>query len=311
MSKIKWTDDKIAFIQALYEDNTLEEIASRFKKKFKEEITPNAVRKSYYRNALPSANFSKQPKMPKILALDIETSPVEVYAWSLRQDFTPLNMLKREWSVIAWCAKFLDEDIIHYEDLRNEKNILNDKKILKKIHKLLDESDIVLSQNGVSFDIKKLNARFAMHGMKPPSSFRHIDTLKLARKHFKFTSNKLEWMTNTLCTDKKKLSHSKFPGFQLWKECEKGNIEAWNEMKEYNIADVESLIELYYILAAWDSSLNFSVYNDENTPTCSCGNQTFKKSGFYYTNASKFQKYKCDKCGREMRDKVNLLNKKK
>lgn len=96
---------------------------------------------------------------------------------------------------------------------------------------MLDEADIVITQNGRKFDQKKLNARFILNGFKPPSSYKHIDTLVIARKHFGFTSNKLKYMTDKLCTKYKKLDHSKFPGMELWRECLKGNSEAWTEME--------------------------------------------------------------------------------
>lgn len=306
----KWTEESIEVMLSMYTEFTYEEIAEVLQDSFGIHKSANAVRKAYERHRYPIVSIPKSNR-PKILVLDIETKPLEGYIWSIWQEGVGLNMLKGEWSVLSWAAKWVGEDKIYYEDQRNSKNLENDKPILKNVWKLLDEADIVLTQNGVRFDIPKLNARFIMSGMKPPSQFRQIDTLKLAKKHFKFTSNKLEWLTDNLCTKKKKLKHAKFPGFALWKECMNGNQEAWEEMKVYNIADIESLEELYFVLAPWDSTMNFSVYNDGDEDVCSCGNTKFKESGVYSTNASQFQKYKCTSCGREVRDKVNLLSKEK
>ena len=98
--------------------------------------------------------------------------------------------------------------------------------------------------------------------MQPPSNFKQIDTLKLARKHFALTSNKLAYMTDKLCTKYKKLTHHKFEGFELWKECLDGNLKAWKEMEKYNKHDVLALEELYTKLIPWDSSVNFTLYGD-------------------------------------------------
>ena len=84
--------------------------------------------------------------------------------------------------------------------------------------KLLDEADIVIGQNSKAFDIKKLNARFIIHGMQPPSSYRQIDTKILAKKHFNFTSNKLEYLSDKLNVKYKKQTKRKFSGFEMWKE---------------------------------------------------------------------------------------------
>ena len=248
---------------------------------------------------------------PKVLVLDIETAPIIAYVWGLWENNVALNQIVKDWHVLSWSAKWLDSPKVMYKDQRNKKNIEDDKDLLKGIWKLLDEADIIITQNGRKFDQKKLNARFVINGMQPPSSYKHIDTCLLAKKHFGFTSNKLEYMTDKLCKKYKKQSHKKFPGQELWTECLKGNLEAWQEMEKYNKYDVLSLEELYYVLIPWDSSINFNLYNDSTEHTCKCGSKDLQKYGFAYTSVSKFQRYKCKSCGSESRDRVNLFDKAK
>ena len=250
-------------------------------------------------------------KGPRVLLFDIETAPIMGYHWGLFDQNIGLNQIYKDWHVLSWCAKWLGESTIHYQDQSKARPLENDKKILRGIWKLLDEADIVVTQNGKSFDVKKLNARFIIHGFQPPSSYKHIDTLRLAKKHFGFTSNKLEYMTNKLNKKFKKLSHKKFAGFELWKECLAGNKAAWAEMKKYNVYDVLSLEELYKTLIPWDSIVNFNVYHDGEVNACKCGSESFLKRGYYYTDAAKFQRYRCNKCGAETRSKVNLFTKDK
>lgn len=250
---------------------------------------------------------------PRILVFDIETSPIEAYTWGIWDVNVPLNMIKEDWTVLSWSAKWLNEPAskIMYQDQRNAKNVRDDKKLLKGIWELLDEADVVITQNGKKFDSKKLNARFIMNDMKPPTSYKHIDTLVLAKKHFAFTSNKLEYMSQHLNSKYKKLSHADFPGFALWAECLKGNQKAWKAMEKYNKYDVLSLEELYHKLAAWESTINFDAYTDDLSHTCSCGHKQFENKGYAYTSAGKFNRYKCKKCGKESRGKENLLVKEK
>lgn len=250
---------------------------------------------------------------PKVLIYDIETAPMLAYVWSLWDQNVGLNQIESDWYILSWSAKWLDDpqDKVMYMDQRNAKNIEDDSLILKEIWKLLDEADIVITQNGKKFDQKKLNARFILNGFQPPSSYKHIDTKQLASKHFGFTSKRLEYMSDKLCTSFKKQKHGKFPGFDMWKECMAGNVDAWNEMEEYNRYDVLSLEELYKKLIPWDNSINFSLYHSEAKHVCKCGCEDFSKNGFYYTSSGKFQKYKCKKCGHETRDKENLFSKEK
>jgi hypothetical protein len=260
-------------------------------------------------------SYLKPPsiKGPKVLIYDIETAPLLGYVWSLWENNVGLNQVYSDWHVLSWSAKWLGSPDSHvmYMDQRDAKNIEDDSDILKGIWNLLDEADIVVTQNGKSFDQKKLNARFVMHGFQPPSSYKHIDTKLIAKKHFKFTSTKLEYMTDKLCTKYKKQKHMKFAGFELWKEVLAGNIEAWTEMETYNKYDVLSLEELYNKLIPWDTTINFNLYHDDESHTCKCGNTVLSKNGFYYTNVGKFQKHKCNKCGSETRSKENLFSKEK
>lgn len=248
---------------------------------------------------------------PKVLILDIETKPIIAHVWQLWDNNVSLGQIQSDWSVLSWAAKWLDKDKVMYMDQRHSKNIDDDKKILEEMWKLLDECDVVLTQNGRAFDIKKLNARFIINGMQPPSSFKHIDTYRIAKSVFGFTSNKLEYMTDKLCTKYKKLKHKKFPGHEMWAECLKGNKAAWRAMEKYNKYDVLSLEELYHKLAPWDSSINFELYSDDADMRCNCGSTKFKKRGFFFTNSGKFQRYKCKKCGAETRSRQNQFSKEK
>lgn len=251
---------------------------------------------------------------PKVLIYDIETAPIVGHVWSLWENNVGLNQIVSDWHVLSWSAKWLGapDNEVMYSDQRNVKNIEDDSKILKQIWNLLNEADIVITQNGKKFDQKKLNARFILNGFPPTSSYRHIDTAQIARKHFAFTSNKLAYMTDKLCTNYKKLTnHGNFPGHELWVQCLKGNLEAWEEMEKYNKYDVLSLEELYHKLIPWDNSINFNVYFDDDVTRCSCGSINFRKNGFYRTNLAKYQKYTCKSCGKESRDRTNLLSQEK
>jgi hypothetical protein len=277
------------------------------------EHSPNALRKTYYRALRLDIKEVKEDK-PKILLLDLETAPILGYVWQLFDQNVALNQIHSDWYILSWSAKWLGspENEVMYMDQRNAKNIEDDSEILKGLWKLVDEASIIITQNGKKFDEKKMNARFILNGFKPTSSFRHIDTLQLAKVRFGFTSNKLEYMTSKLCTKYKKLDHDEFSGFKLWSECLKGNKKAFESMKEYNMYDVLSLEELYLKLRPWDTKHpNLNVYNEDQETFCTCGSLEFDKNGFAYTNTGKFQRYTCKKCGAEVKSKENLLSKEK
>ena len=310
-----YSDKQIEFIKKSAEtkDWTWEELAKRFNKKFKTSKTSNSLRHVYrsFKDIEPTDLEVVKLRGPRILALDIETTPILGYVWRLWKQDVGLNQIEKDWHVLSWCAKFVGEDEIFYADQRDADDFEDDSAILQQLWDLMDQADILLTQNGKSFDEKKLNARFILNGMQPPSSSRHIDTKIIAKKHFGFTSNKLAYMTDKLCIKHKKSGHGKYPGFSMWKECMKGNLDAFREMEEYNILDVLSLEELYEKLIAWDSSIDFNAYHDSEEFLCTCGHTELKKNGFHYTNLGKYQRYSCTNCGKEYRDGNNLLSKEK
>lgn len=272
-------------------------------KKFKG-LTSNAVRKLYYRTV--------QKPSVKVLILDIESAPIISHVWDIWEQNVALNQIQKDWHILSFSAKWLHSDEVIYKDQSNAKNIEDDKALLQEVWNLLDECDICLTHNGIRFDIPKLNARFIQCGFPPPSSFRNIDTNRISRNKFNFTSTKLEYLSDKLCKKYKKSKHKKFPGHELWTACLANNKEAWQEMKNYNELDVLALEELYFKLIPWDNSINFSIYTETLDHTCSCGNDNdFRHNGFVYTNTGKFKRLICNKCGKESKEKKNLLSKEK
>jgi predicted RNA-binding Zn-ribbon protein involved in translation (DUF1610 family) len=238
--------------------------------------------------------------MQRTLVLDIETSPILAYIWELGEQRVNVDQIKTDWFIMAWCAKWLGDSprkAIYY-DIRKEKPG-NDKPILLPLWDLLNEADIVITQNGEKFDSRKINARFMLHGMTPPKPYQHIDTYKLTKKVAEFTSHKLSYLTDKLCHDQKKVTHGSFPGLSLWVECLKGNPKAWEEMKHYNIKDVLSTEELYLNVKAWAPEAMPKIYPTAESGKChTCGfegvmrkgRDRIRKSGVYTQSM-------CAKCG--------------
>jgi hypothetical protein len=249
--------------------------------------------------------------MAKVLIIDIETALMEGYFFSPKTEYIPYKQVKHDWFMLSFSAKWLDEKEIIYFDQRNRRNIRNDKPLLKKLWKLLDKADIIISKNGKRFDKKKIWARLIMNGLEKPSSFRHIDIEEIMRSEFAFTYNSLEYVSDKLCKLHKKTKSRMFHGIDLWIACANRNLKAFEEMEKYNKKDVLSTEESYKILSPWKRSLNFSVYHKGKENVCACGSNKFHKNGFAFTDTAKYQRYRCSGCSAESRGNVNLLEKEK
>jgi uncharacterized protein YprB with RNaseH-like and TPR domain len=238
----------------------------------------------------------QDPQTPaKILFLDIETAPSLGWVWGKWQQ----NVIdfKKDWYMLSFAYKWANEDQIHVKGLIDypgyKRHTENDKALAKDLWKLLDEADIIIAQNGDSFDIPKINTRFLIHGLQPPSPYKTVDTLKIAKKRFAFDSNKLDDLGHYLNIGRK-LPHT---GFHLWKGCMSGNPEAWKTMKEYNAHDIDLLEQLYYKVRAWDTQhpqVNQGATANEACPKCSSGH--VQKRGFSYTLLRRKQRYQCLNC---------------
>ena len=239
----------------------------------------------------------KAPKVPKVLVWDIETAPIKAWTWGIWEANIGLNQIIEDWSVMAVAWKWLGEKKVHYMDTRKDPR--NDSELLATIWKLLNEADFAVGQNSIKFDTRKINARLIQNGYGPYAPVRHIDTMRQAKATGMFTSNKLEFLSKTL-TDTPKSAHGKYPGFALWAAALAGDVKAWNEMRRYNIRDVEATEQLYLKLRPWDKQHpSFVPYmEDAGQHRCTrCGSTDLIKKGKRFTNAGEYTRLKCLGCG--------------
>ncbi len=256
-----------------------------------------------------SLSEPEEKRDPKILVFDIETAPILAYVWSIWEQNVGLNQIESDWHLMSWAAKWLDKPEVMYMDQRGLGDISDDKNLMAGLWRLLDEADVVITQNGKAFDSKKVNSRFIIWGMTPPSPYKHIDTKQLAKKNFAFTSNKLEYLSEKLNKKHQKSKHKEFTGFDLWRECMKGNLRAWKEMEKYNKLDVLATEELYQKLSPWGGTgVDLNTFRGDAKFLCQCGSSDLHKRGFTYTKAGKYQQYQCKSCGSWIRDSGNLRN---
>ena len=234
----------------------------------------------------------------KILLFDIENAPSKAYIWQSKVHFISNEMIFDEWYMLCWSAKWLHSDEIMSSALPfspgYSENKQNDYYVVKDLWHLMDEADVVVAHNAANFDVKKANARFMFHGMNPPSPFKTVDTLSVARSKFKFTSNKLDYLGRRLGIGKKK-EHA---GMILWEKCMEGDKKSWKEMVEYCEQDVLLLEELYKkFLPYITNHPNRNIY-DETVNNCpKCGSSNIEQRGWRYLTNGKKRRYKCKDCG--------------
>ena len=223
----------------------------------------------------------------KILLFDIETTPNLSWTWGkYEQD---IIQFKEEGHILCFAYKWLGEKT-HFisEKLHGKKGVV------KELYKLFNQADLLIAHNGDAFDIKMARRSFMKENLPPHRPVPSIDTKKIAKRYFRFNSNKLDDLGEYLGLGRK----VETGGINLWFGCMKGDKKSWRLMEKYNRMDVELLEKIYLKLRSWDVSRHITVQEDD-TKTCPiCGSSKLQKRGFGFRVGFKHQRYQCQKCGR-------------
>ena len=227
----------------------------------------------------------------KILHLDIETSPNTAHVWGLWNQNVSIGQLRESSYTLCWAAKWDGVRGIMFDSLYYSSN----KKMMKGLHDLLEEADVVVHYNGTKFDIPTINKEFLLLGLGPPSPYKQIDLLRTARQKFKFPSNKLDYVAQALGIGKK-VTHV---GHELWIKCMNNDPKAWKMMEKYNKGDVTLLEKLYECLLPWISNHpNYGLYSDLDRPVCTnCGSHNLHSRGYSRTKTQIYRRFHCTNCG--------------
>lgn len=176
--------------------------------------------------------------------------------------------------------------------------------MIKEIYKLVCQADVIVGYNLDSFDMKILAKEFALLGLPPPTPYKTVDLLKVVKKRFRFTSNKLDYVAQMFKLGKK----TKHPGHEMWLSCMNKSSpdykESWDKMEEYNCQDVILTESLYERIKGWiPNHPNYSAFT--NTNSCpNCGGNSLQRRGKSLTATLIYQRYQCKDCGAWSRSKI-------
>jgi hypothetical protein len=238
----------------------------------------------------------RHERTAKILLLDIETLPMEVYAFSPYTEYITSDKVIKDWSISCWAAKWLFESEIMGEVVGGGDAIARrDDAILGNVWRLMDEAQVVVWHNGKRFDERKLNARFLLNGYHRPSRYLSVDTYKVSKEVFDNTYNGLDDLGEKLGIGKKIKMH-----FGDWVSCAQGDERSLEKMLAYCKKDIAPLLEDVYLrLLPWMSNHpNLGVYSDIEQDVCrNCSSTDLRWGGEYATPTGLWEGWRCGACG--------------
>jgi len=256
----------------------------------------------------------RKQRGPRVLLADIETFPIEGYVWNLWKQNIGLDQIKQDWTLMSFAAKWLGQPEVYYDDVSEKRDVRDDDSLLRDVHRLLSNVDILVAHNGQRFDLPKLKARMAIRRLSPLPPIKVLDTLLLNRRAFGFTSQRLAYVSDQFAEQAKDY-HKNFPGFKLWRECLAGNRKAWQECREYNIIDVTSMEETYKALRGWyEGAPNFGPYispSKDGAVVCpTCGSEHVERRGSRETQVGIYARFHCLDCGGWSRGRYQAVSRK-
>lgn len=202
----------------------------------------------------------------KRLFFDIEVSPNIGIFWTagFKQTISYESILK-ERAIICICYKWEGEKRV-YSLTWDKKQC--DKKLLNEFVKVADQSDEMIGHNGDRFDLTWIRTRAAFHRIPVTPFLKTIDTLKIARRLFRFNSNRLDYLGQFLEIGCKITTH-----YSLWKEVINKDQAALRKMVKYCNNDVRLLEQVFQRLAHYDKpKTHFGIINGRGKSSCpNCG----------------------------------------
>jgi DNA polymerase elongation subunit (family B)/predicted RNA-binding Zn-ribbon protein involved in translation (DUF1610 family) len=226
----------------------------------------------------------------RLLTIDIETRPNEVYTWGLHKQFVAINQIRRPGGLLCFAAKFQDSREIVFRSLWEH----GEKGMARELLRLLNEADGVIGWNSDKFDIRWIQAQFLKCGMSKSSPFARIDLMKSVRRQVALPSYKLDYVAQWLGVGRKVDTG----GFELWTGVLGGDPKAQALMRKYNIGDVKITEAVFNKLAAkgWVLGLpNASIEDGECCPAC--GSEHLIRRGYSLKQTRKYVRYQCKECG--------------
>jgi DNA polymerase III epsilon subunit-like protein len=227
---------------------------------------------------------------------DIETAPTRAFVWRFWQENVSVDQVIANSYLLTWSAKWLGQRKVLFDSLTMEEVAAeDDSRIVESIAALVREADALIAHNLDKFDYPVINTRVAKHGLENLGVQTNIDTLKLARKNFKFPHNSLDGIAAYFGLPRKLKTE-----FKLWADVVEGDELALKRMLRYNKQDVKVLEMVFERMRPYIKRLPrlFDPTSRDEYGCARCGAiDDFQRRGYYRTQLTNFVKLRCNQCG--------------
>jgi len=173
---------------------------------------------------------------------------------------------------------------------------------VKALWKVFDENDFIVGQNVKKFDNKQSNTFFGQFGLPKHSPVKFVDTMLIAKQHFRLPSYSLKYLLVFFKIGLK----LETGGESLWFACEEGDPKARKKMLVYNKNDTIQT----ELLAKFFIEKGYAKLPDKKTTyvigegCVRCGEEDMQSRGESPTSGGWAKMFVCKNCGKWNRTDV-------
>jgi hypothetical protein len=254
----------------------------------------------------------------KKLIIDIETAPLVTASWGIGDQRISHDMILEDPSIFMVQWKWEGNKKVHTLDITDfdgwEKNWRDDGDLVAAIADEIDSADVIVGQNSKRFDEKWIKAKLLAHGLDDTFGYLHHDILLAARRHFRLTSYKLDYVAKFLGIGAK--IHTDLSWWMdLLQSAGQGDWKRFkrriNKFKKYGKHDVVLAEQVYHKILPYCPEWNSIMVPGQVNDHCDCGGKFFKNgTRVCRTNGGVYQRYCCNKCGKSKRGSKNMITSK-
>jgi uncharacterized protein YprB with RNaseH-like and TPR domain len=225
------------------------------------------------------------------LFFDIETSPAQCFVWKTGYQINVSHeAIIKEGAIICIAYKWEGQSKVYHLEWDSKQS---DKSMLVKFLKIADQASEIIGHNGDNFDLKWIRTRCFYHNIPMMPDYTTIDTLKEARKGFRFNSNKLDYISKYSGGAGK--NHT---SFDLWIDiCLKKCKKSMKTMTDYCKVDVLRLEEVFIRMNKYIKPKTSVADYKSNCPEC--GSENVGVNAYKVSAAGvKYVQLQCKDCGK-------------
>lgn len=264
---------------------------------------------------LDMSDTAIKKKAQSVQFVDIEVSLVDTRVYRPGQQFVGAHQIQGHTTLLTIAGGTLYDLYTkgkkgvwsfgnHHDPEAFARNPLDDTFLLRRLWDICDKADVLVAHNA-QFDKSWILGRFLQKGWPLPSKFSVVCTYR-GLTQFAFTSKKLDFLSKQLAGVRKIPTD-----FSLWDRCSDGDLEAFNEMEEYNRGDIfPTLYNVYMQTCMYypDYAVDLVDYSQE-TPLCKINGKPLEWLDQVHTNRKngcEYQLYVNPDLGIVYRDRYNV-----